>query len=1273
MPSSLTVRLHTPQGRPALDVVYASTEAQVDIIAVHGLGADVDWSWTWKDPENPDRHVKWLQDSDMLPKVVPYSRILLYNYDSRWHANAPKIRLSLCGEDLIRSVRDFREEKTASRPIVFLGHSLGGNVIQQALLYANSDDEFKHVATSTAGVIFLGTPLRGSKFQSLSQIVAWFLRPAGSHDGVIRDLGYGDANLMDKLHQFCRMRNSLTIPTSCFFELCESDYCKRWHIGGVIKGMVVDESSACLDSSRIPLYANHFMMNKYSGPRDRSFQSVSAELRRMCEQAPALVQRRARPKPVITDRAYALAERPEAKDCLRDLFLTDPYEDMKALRRREGGRAKDTCDWILGTDELTAWLGDAAVSTSPPTDVLWLLGNPGTGKSTMSMYLAEALSEVFSKTADKTLAYFFCASDYDTRKTATAIVRGLILQMVQQHPRLIEHVLPKYEERGVGVFNSFDAVWAMFLKACADKATGRKYCVVDALDECEPDEQKMLLKQIKETFGRDRSGDGGLNFRVLVTSRPYPEIDGYLRRFPHKDLASFKESSQDIDKFIDEKVTELGERNNYPKAVAANVTQLLRDKAGGTFLWVGLACQELETVPSKNVVARLEKIPAGLRSRYTQLLDTALRQDDEDPDTIKRLLGFVMLYQEEDEEERIRFTTEIIAACRLMIVLQDDKVLLLHQSVRDFLVDDAGSSKGFISELETHSRLASRCVDCLIERFSLHGTDVRRHDEFVSYSTQFWPVHAHMAKERFRIEDRQAEFFTIDSRTLKAWWGDFRGEQRWEPAAVSIFHVAARWGIPLLVDYALSLRHRCAGGSTDTARYLLYVDPAHPDWRTPLAQCAASGHAHVFKIMLERAGPQSLVDQAVAHEAAQNEECGAELMDVLLDRRGDQVTITEDTVTAAAGNWRNGAEVMKVLLDRKGDQVTITEAIVMAAAGNRQNGAEVIKVLLDRKGAQVTITEAFVMAAARNEENGSEVMKVLLDRKGDQVTITEGIVKAAAGNLGNGTEVMKVLLDRKGDQVTITEGAIAVVAGNFRAEMMELLLDLKGDQVAITEDIVKAAARNEENGHEMMKVILDRKGDQVKITEDIVMAAAGNLKNGSEVMKVLLDRKGDQVTISEDIVMAAARNVWDGAEVMKVMLDRKGDQVTITDAIVMAAARNVWNGAEVMKVLLVRKGDQVTITEDIVVAAARNKMRGHEMMEIILDLKGDQVTIKEAIVMAAARNEENGSEVMKVLLDRKGDQVTITEDIVKAAAANRQNGAEVMKVILDRKVDQEVA
>ncbi|KAF7546999.1 hypothetical protein G7Z17_g8015 [Cylindrodendrum hubeiense] len=567
------------RNRPPLEVVYESKDknAQVDIIAVHGLGANVDWSWTWKDKANPGRLVKWLEDANMLPSIIPESRIMLYSYDSRWHANAPRTRLQLCGEDLARAVHAFRAE-AAGRPIIFIGHSLGGNVIQHGLLYANSEDNFKDIAMSAVGVIFLGSPLRGTKFQFLPHILATVMSPAGSHDGIIKELAYDDPGLSDKLHNFCKMLNTLSTQASFFFELYESDYGRRKFVGGVIKGMVVEEASACIPGlNRIPLQVDHFNMNKFSGPNDRSFLSVSEEIRKMCVDARRIIQCRMQ---------HILGQNPEAKECLRALVVTDPFEDMLAMKRKKGGRATGTCDWILGTEPLTTWLRGVFTSglRSRIHNILWLYGNPGTGKSTMSMFLAEELSRIFSTTTQKTLAYFFCDSSYTTRKTATAVVRGLLLQLLQQRPSLLSHVLPKFEERGAQVFESFDALWVMLMKVGADKATGHKYCVIDALDECELDSQTLLLDQIQEDFGPNAPINHDLSLSILITSRPYPEISESLGDFSNTNLSSFKESKRDINKFIDEKVAVLRAKKRYTSKVADQIIQILQQKSENTFL-----------------------------------------------------------------------------------------------------------------------------------------------------------------------------------------------------------------------------------------------------------------------------------------------------------------------------------------------------------------------------------------------------------------------------------------------------------------------------------------------------------------------------------------------------------------------------------------------------------------------------------------------------------------------------------------------------------------
>ncbi|EJP69828.1 vegetative incompatibility protein HET-E-1 [Beauveria bassiana ARSEF 2860] len=592
--------------RKRLTIVYseqtrvAADDADVDIVAVHGLGSDADWSWICKDGE---KHINWLRDPDMLPAQVPRARIIVYRYESTWHVDAPQTRLQLCGEELVHSLHAFRAGRP-SRPLVLVGHSL---------------------VKTTVGLVFLGTPFRGSKWQPLADALAQLMRPAGSHRGITRKLGFDEPALRDSVHRFCKLRNKLSTAVACFSELRETDFGRRLGIVGVAKGMIVEETSACIPGfDRYALEKDHLKINKYYGPTDPAFERVSNAIAEMCHRANDVVRRRFE---------IALEYNPAAGGCLHDLFVTDPLEDKKALKRKKGNRAAGTCKWILGTEHLTAWLGSRNNQDfeSHASQVLWLHGNPGTGKSTLAIFLTDVLSIWFSATDEKTLAYFFCDSAFDTRRTATSVVRGLLLQLIQQHPPLLRHVLQKYNERKAKLFESFDALWAIFIKVAADKNTGRKYFIIDALYECEVDSQKTLLHQLRDTF---HSPDAPSNVQILVTSRPYPEIRKYLGIFSCVDFACFPDAKRDIDQCIKKRVAQLP----YTEKIKERVTDILRYKAAGTFLWVGIALREY------------------------------------------------------------------VESCRLMVVIQDEKVLLLHQPVKIYLIKFG--YQACFSELQVHADLA---------------------------------------------------------------------------------------------------------------------------------------------------------------------------------------------------------------------------------------------------------------------------------------------------------------------------------------------------------------------------------------------------------------------------------------------------------------------------------------------------------------------------------------------------------------------------------------
>ncbi|KAH7129455.1 hypothetical protein B0J13DRAFT_452805 [Dactylonectria estremocensis] len=224
----------------------------------------------------------------MLPSVVPNSRIMVYNYDSRWHADAPRTRLQICGEELVHNLHAFRKRQR-DRPVVFIGHSLGGLVIQHALLFADREEEFRYLPRRTNGFVALGSPFRGTKMHGIAKFAAKSMYLAGSYHGLLETLSYDNEILRDKLQEFCRLRDSMSFLTCCFFEAYETDYGARFGLRGLIRRMV--QESACITGwERAQLQTDHMKLNKFSGPRDRSFLSVSAKVLTMCSKSQNVVE-----------------------------------------------------------------------------------------------------------------------------------------------------------------------------------------------------------------------------------------------------------------------------------------------------------------------------------------------------------------------------------------------------------------------------------------------------------------------------------------------------------------------------------------------------------------------------------------------------------------------------------------------------------------------------------------------------------------------------------------------------------------------------------------------------------------------------------------------------------------------------------------------------------------------------------------------------------------------------------------------------------------------
>jgi Putative serine esterase (DUF676) len=135
------------------------------VIAVHGLNPqskdDADHALdTWRMP-NGEHGRLWLRDD--LPQYIPKSRIFLYEYNSTAVYGKDRGTFIDKANMLLEEIR-LERRKAAKRPIIFLGHSLGGLLIKQALInaYNSSNSKYNLIKDATTGLAFFATPHDGA-------------------------------------------------------------------------------------------------------------------------------------------------------------------------------------------------------------------------------------------------------------------------------------------------------------------------------------------------------------------------------------------------------------------------------------------------------------------------------------------------------------------------------------------------------------------------------------------------------------------------------------------------------------------------------------------------------------------------------------------------------------------------------------------------------------------------------------------------------------------------------------------------------------------------------------------------------------------------------------------------------------------------------------------------------------------------------------------------------------------------------------------------------
>ncbi|KAI9742898.1 MAG: hypothetical protein M1818_003627 [Claussenomyces sp. TS43310] len=420
----------------------------------------------------------------------------------------------------------------------------------------------------------------------------------------------------------------------------------------------------------------------------------------------------------------------EAQACLRALFLTDPRDDREKIIQTKGLRVDGTCKWIKTNELYNSWLRSQS-------QLLWLSGGPGKGKTMLSIFLAEELEEVDEK-----------------RNTAVAIIKGWIFQLLRLRPKLFDHILPSFGIQKESLFNgsSFQTLWRIFESMLRDPILGTTYCVLDGLDECDEDSLEVPFKRFNALLSRGSRDSSACHLKLVVVSRDLLEfVLEILSNFPRirLDPDADTEVNDDIYRFINVKVDELSTCRHYPETLRIVATVLRKYKA-------------------TEVEKALDLFPSGLGEVYARML---LQIDVDRRELGARILRWVVLairplslselsaaIETAVQPSATLTSDEVIrdqvSFCGYFLTIKEDEVGLIHQSAKDYLLRTTSDSN---PELECfrvkkeagNLEIARRCLDYLRNGALADGevnleTDTSHLKAFplLSYAARHWPEHA---------------------------------------------------------------------------------------------------------------------------------------------------------------------------------------------------------------------------------------------------------------------------------------------------------------------------------------------------------------------------------------------------------------------------------------------------------------------------------------------------------------------------------------------------
>ncbi|KAK5455876.1 hypothetical protein LTS15_005193 [Exophiala xenobiotica] len=840
------------------------------------------------------------------------------------------------------------------------------------------------------------------------------------------------------------------------------------------------------------------------------------------------------------------------QDC-HQAFKTSTYEQFKDLNP---SRVDGTCQWVLSHSQYRRW--DASLHD----DLLWISADPGCGKSVLAKSLVD---NELRNTSQHTVCYFFFKDNEEQNNVATAIC-ALLHQLFSHRPQLIQHAIPLWEKNGNKLVKEMRDLWRILLAAARDDQAYDVTCVLDALDECQPSDQRWLIEMLSQFHTQTPTSSsttrrGRLKF--LATSRPYyniqVEFQKTLHSLPTIRLRGEEENDQihnEINSVIRMEVEKLATDLQLDDDTKDQLMTRLLGMQHRTYLWLHLAIEDIYQTFHECLrleEASIESLPSTVEEAYEKILGR-VSQKPKQKDNVKKILQIVvgahraLTIQEmaialgiatsaqpksldKVKVDPSRLEANIRDWCGLFIFINHARIYLIHQTAKEFLIGDSCSTplpgwKHCLDPGNVEKEMARICIEflCLEETWHMGASIARSLEELKSrylekheflekcndieslvvYSAEYWPDHLRNADTP--MNENISQLYNTHGKLYDSWFTIYwEATHQFEdpPQRMNSICLAAFLGHGEVLRSILQ-----SNGQYE-------IDKPDERGRTALIWASLSGHEKVVQILLNAGADVNAQAQGGRYGTAlyaASARGNVKVVQILLDRGAD-VNAQGGRYASAGGNEK----IVQMLIDRGADvNAQGGQYSTALSAASRYSNEKIVQILLDR-GVDVNGQGGdYGTALSAVPVGGNEkIVQILLDRGAD-VNAQGGYYSTAlsAASTCGKEKIVQILLDRGADvnaQGGLYGNALSAASTRGNEKIVQILLDRGVDinaQGGYYGTALSAASACDKE--KIVQILLDRGADVNAQGGDYGTALSAASVGGNEkIVQILLDRGAD--------------------------------------------------------------------------------------------------------------------------------------------------------------------